>query len=68
MEFPKKDIGSSNFTIKINKIGMFVNQFVHMTLIVSTADTAIRLDSTSTHYEKFLRMAEKKFIMEYDPT
>lgn len=50
VQFDKKDFKSDKFTIKIKKIGMFVSQYVHMTLIVSTTDTVIPLDSTTTHY------------------
>lgn len=50
VKFDKKDLASDKFLINIKKIGMFTNQYVHMTFIVSTADTVIRLDSTSTHY------------------
>ena len=38
-----------------------------MTMIVSTSETAIRLDATTTHYEKYLPLAQKKFVMDYDP-
>jgi len=39
-----------------------------MTLIITTADSGVKLDSTTTHYEKYLPNAEKKFIMEYEPS
>ena len=38
-----------------------------MTLIVTTSASAIRLDPTATHYEKYLKGDEKKFVVEYDP-
>lgn len=48
-------------------MGMYVGQYVHMTLIVSTSTTRIRLDSTTTHYEKYLPAAQKQFILDYNP-
>lgn len=39
-----------------------------MTLIITTADSGVKLDPSTTHYERYLPLAEKKFIMEYDPS
>ena len=38
-----------------------------MTLIVTTAEIGVRLDSTTTHYEKYLPTTYRKFLVEYDP-
>ena len=40
-----------------------MQQYVHMTLIVSTDEYGVKLDSTTTHYEKYLPNAQRKYIM-----
>jgi hypothetical protein len=67
VEFTRKELASSEFTITITKIGSFKKHFVHMTLVVTTSESAVRLDATTTHYEKYLPRSQKNFIMEYDP-
>lgn len=42
---------------------MYYDDYVHFTFIVTDSDLAIRLDSTSTHYEKYAPKAVKKFII-----
>ena len=50
IEYKKKEIMTDEFMITIKKINSWVNHFVHMTLIVTTSTTAVKLDTTMTHY------------------
>ena len=66
--FKRNDLRGDLFEIKIEKTKDFMLQYVHFTLILSTNDTAVRLDSTITHYERYLPTSSKTFVVEFDPS
>jgi hypothetical protein len=66
--FDRRTIRGNLFSISIEKINQFYDQYVHFTLLITTSDMAVRLDPTVTHYEKYLPRAAKTFLIEYDPS
>lgn len=65
--FDRRSIRGNIFSIAIEKINQYYDQYVHFTLLITTSDMAVRLDPTVTHYETYLPRAVKTFLLEYDP-
>ena len=68
MSFEKRSIRGDLFVIVVEKINLYYDEYLHFTLVVTASDLPIRLDPTATHYEKYQPNAQKKFLLEYDPT
>ena len=67
IEFLRSELAGDLFFIKISKLPKAEGHFVHLTLIVTNTESALVLDSTTTHYERFGKKTQKKFIVEFDP-
>jgi hypothetical protein len=65
--FDKKKIQKDLFNIKIEKINLFYDEYVHFTLVVTVNDIPVRIDSTTTHYERYGPKVANKFLIEYEP-
>lgn len=65
---PLKNIAEDLFEVRVSKIGRFVGDFIHLTLIAMLDGSTVRLDQTNTHYERYEPNAVKKFVVEYEPT
>lgn len=65
--FEKEDLKSNFFVIKVEKREEYRKKYVHFTLIASTKEANLRLETGNAHYETLKSGAERDYVFEIIP-
>ena len=66
IKFAKDEIEREAFTIMVTKNERYLDKYVHFTLIASTKETNMRLESGVAHYETIPSKNSVDYVFEYE--
>lgn len=65
--FTKEDIDGLHFVVKVQKREAYISKYIHFTILISTKDGNVRLESGVAHFETIPSEETRDFVFEYEP-